>query len=190
MELTEPIESINKQLIDLFGIDTQTSQPIFRVVWSEDQFERRATDRTDSGIQLMFPEFRILPKYRQWIHEKFVLERLVIIPEENVKELAGVRVSYEPLWVFKSENEQYVPPTVWACKFVIDTLYAALGKQSLAKYIDEEAKHPQEAKEKRIAKLTEELFGDESDLLGRTITGEAIAMPQSYKIAQEEGKLC
>lgn len=186
MELAEPIESINKQLLDLFGLDSMTGRPIFRVVWSEDQYEMRMTDRTDSGIQLLTPELRELPKYKQWIKERYVLERLVLVPEVDRRELPTIKLSYEPLWVFKGKNEEYVPPTVWACKFVIDTLYAALGKQSLAKYVDAEAKNPQEVKEKRIEKLTEELFGDESSLLGRTITGEAITVPQSYETVQKE----
>lgn len=186
MELAEPIESINQQLIDLFGIDTATGQPMFRVVWSEDQFEMRKTDRTDSGILLLTPVVRKLPKYRQWIHEKYVLERLVVVPVANLEELADTKLSYEPLWVFKTKDNQYVPPALWACKFVIDTLYAALGKQSLAKYVDEEAKNPQEVRDERIKTLEEELFGDESFLLGRTITGEAIVVPQSYETTQKE----
>lgn len=186
MELAEPIESINSQLIDLFGVDTATGQPMFRVVWSELQFEKRLTDRTDSGIQLIAPVVRELPKYRQWITDRWVLERLVVVPEQNIPELVGIKLSYEPLWVFRGKFDQYVPPTLWGCKFVIDTLYAALGKQSLAKYVDEEEKHPVEAREKRIEKLTEELFGDESNILGRTITGEAIVVPQSYETTQKE----
>jgi len=186
MELAEPIESINQQLIDLFGLDTATGQAMFRVVWSEDQFENRLTTNTDSGLELPFPVMKLLPKYKQWIKERFVLERLVIVPEQNLRELAGIKLSYEPLWVFKGRNEEYVPPTLWGSKFVIDTLYAAMGKQSLAKYVDEEAKNPTEVREKRIEKLTEELFGDESNILGRTITGEAIVVPQSYETTQKE----
>jgi hypothetical protein len=186
MELAEPIESINKQLLNLFGLDSITGRTMFRVVWSEDQYEMRMTDRTDSGIQLLTPELRELPKYKQWIKERFVLERLVLVPEADAKELPTIKLSYEPLWVFKGAEEQYVPPTTWACKFVIDTLYAALGKGSLVRYVDEESKNPQEMKEKRINKLTEELFGDESSLLGRTITGEAMAMPKEYISPQKE----
>jgi hypothetical protein len=186
MELAEPIESINSQLVDLFGLDTITGQPIFRLVWSEDQFEKRLTDRTDSGIQLLTPVVKLLPKYRQWINEKFVLERLVVVPEQNIPELAGIKLSYEPIWVFRGKFDEYIPPTLWGCKFVIDTLYAAMGKQSLVKYVDEESKHPQEMKEKRVEKLTEELFGDESNILGRTVTGEAIVVPQSYETTQKE----
>lgn len=186
MELAEPIESINQQLIDLFGLDTATGQPMFRVVWSEDQFEKRLTDRSEKGLILPTPMVKLLPKYRQWINDRFVLERLVIVPETNIKELAGIKLSYEPLWVFRDKFDRYVPPTLWACKFVIDTLYAALGKQSLAKYVDEEAEHPEETKRERVKKLEEELFGDESSILGRTITGEAIVVPQSYETTQKE----
>lgn len=186
MELTEPIDSINKQLRNMFGIDSMTGRPMFRVVWSEDQYEMRMTDRTDFGIQLLTPVLRELPKYKQWIKEKYVLERLVIVPEVSQSELPTSKLSYEPLWVFRTKDDGYVPPAMWACKFVIDTLYAALGKQSLAKYIDEESKHPQEEKEKRLSKLEEELFGDESFLLGRTITGEAMAMPKEYISPQKE----
>lgn len=186
MELAEPIESINKQLIDLFGLDTATGQPIFRVVWSDDQFEKRLTDRTDGGILLITPVVKLLPKYKQWVDARYVLERLVIVPEQNIQELAGIKLSYEPLWVFRDKFDRYVPPTLWACKFVIDTLYAAMGKTSLAKYVDEEALHPEEVRNQRIDKLTEELFGDESDILGRTITGEAVVVPQSYETTQKE----
>lgn len=186
MELTESIESINQQLIDQFGLDTSTGQNMFRVVWSEDQFEKRLTDRTDSGIELIHPIVKLVPKYRQWVKEKFVLERLVIVPEMSIPELVGLKLSYEPIWVFKDATDNYVPPTFWGCKFIIDILYAALGKESLVKYVDEESKNPTETREKRIKSLEEELFGDESNILGRTITGEAIVVPQSYKTTQKE----
>lgn len=186
MELTEKIEDINRQLIDLFGMDTSTGRPMFRVVWSEDQYEMRMTNVTKDGFFLLTPMLAELPKYKQWIQEKYVLERLVVVPDINREELPTSKLSYEPLWVFRGKNEEYVPPTLWGCKFVIDTLYAALGKQSLAKYIDQEAKNPIEAREGRIKKLEQELFGDESFLMGRTITGEAIAMPNNYKSQQKE----
>jgi len=176
MELTESIESINKQLINHYGIDTITCHPIFRVVWSEDQFEKRLTDRTSEGLQLLFPEVQLLPKYRQWIKERYVLERLVLIPDVNVSELPTQKQSYEPLFTFENAfNGEYLPPKFEAAKLVIDTLYAAIGKKSMIKYLDMLKEGTPEAKEARINKLQEELFGDESNLLGRTITGEAVA---------------
>lgn len=174
MELTESIESINQQLIDLFGIDTITGKSLFRIVWSEDQFEKRLTSFTDNGLALLYPEVRLLPKYRQWIQNKYVLERLCVVPEINQDEIPTDKLSYEPIWVFEKKDGVAIPPTLWASKFVIDSLYAAMGKKSLRKYIDDEAKNPEEYKEKRLKEYEEQLFGDESSLLGRTITGEAV----------------
>jgi len=174
LELTESIESINQQLIDLFGIDTITGKSLFRIVWSEDQFEKRLTSFTDNGLALLYPEVRLLPKYRQWIQNKYVLERLCVVPEINQDEIPTDKLSYEPIWVFEKKDGVAIPPTLWASKFVIDSLYAAMGKKSLRKYIDDEAKNPEEYKEKRLKEYEEQLFGDESSLLGRTITGEAV----------------
>jgi hypothetical protein len=178
MELTEPIESINQQLIDLFGIDTITGQPMFRVIWAADQYEKRLSKYTLEGLELIHPEIQLLPKYDQRdldYKERYILERLVLVPEVNQNEIA-TKLSYEPLWVFRDRFNNYLPPTLWASKFAIDCVYAAMGKCSLAKY-----KHPEKNQEtslqlqkERVDKLEEELFGDESMLLGRTITGEAV----------------
>lgn len=193
MELTEPIESINKQLISLFGMDSDTGRPMFRVVSSWDQYEKRYTNVTKEGFQLQTPEVVELPKYDQRdldYKDCYILERLVVVPAFHMNEMTEV-MSYEPLWSFRGKDKQGndipVPPKTDACKFIIDTMYAALGKKSLVKYVDPE--HTAEAalieKQKRVDKLTEELFGDESGLLGRTITGEAVAYTGEPKIKDQ-----
>ena len=184
MELTESISEINRQLIDLFGIDTLNGIPIFRVVWSNNQFEKRLVDTTDTGIILVTPIVREVPKYKQWIQNRYILERLVLVPEVNQSELPTQKLSYEPLWVFQNSKGNPLPPAIWACKFIIDTIYAAMGKRSLRKYVDAEEQNPVEEREKRIAILSEELFGDESGLLGTTITGETVAYTGAPKIKE------
>lgn len=175
------IKEINKQLIDHFGIATDSKEPIFRVVWSEDQYEKRLTKFTPEGIELLYSQVILLPKY-PWLKNQWILERLEIVPEFQQIELAGQKISYEPKWAFK----EGVVPVFWACKLVVDTLYAALGKSSMAKYVDEEAKNPIEMQEKRIKAIEEELFGDESMLLGRTVTGEAVAYTGEPKIQSSQ----
>ncbi len=162
MELTETVESLNRQLSDLYGIDTVTGKSIFRIVWSEDQFEKRLMDVTDEGLQLLHPEVRLVPKYRQWITEKYVLERLVLVPGIQEKELAGVRQSYEPLWVFETNSHQYLPPKIQVCQIVVDSMYAAMGRSTLSKYVDD-SQNPEKQAE-RIDKLTEEIFGNETNV--------------------------
>ena len=180
MELTEPIYILNDRLTEYFGI-TIEGLPIFRIVWSDSQYEMRKTEFSDTGLFLLTPQVRLMPKY-PWIKHMFILERLVAVPEMNREELADAKISYEPIWVFMNDHGDAVPPVWVAIEFIINTLHAALGKKSLVKYIDEEALHPEEVREKRIEKLQEELFGDESSLLGRTITGEAIVVPGPKEI--------
>ena len=185
MELPEPIERINKLLLENFG-KHDDGQAIWRVVWSEDQFEHRLGDYDDydrSGNFLRsVREVRYVPKYRQWIPEKYVLERLVVIPVANLPELpAASKLSYEPIFPFEDKNGNALPPKFQACKFVIDTIYAAMNENhNLAKYKDTITMESEAAdKEKRIKEYEEILFGDESGLKGTThnASGNSIIVP-------------
>jgi hypothetical protein len=175
-------ETINQLLMSHFGRDTVTGQPMWRVSWSEDQFEKRLgeyEDFTDAGIYIRtVKEVREVPKYRQWIVRKYVLEQLVGIPAQNMAELPTARMSYEPMFPFEDRNGDYLPPSFEAAKFVIDSVYAATGKESMSsKYVDNDADGAdgQEAKKERVDKLVEELFGDESGLGGAVVHGEGVA---------------
>ena len=190
MEITEKIESINQQLVYLFGIDTITGDAIWRVVFSEDQFEKRHgtyTDITPTGLYLReVTEVREVPKYRQWIKEKYVLERLVVVPEVNIKELPTSKISYEPIFVFENVKGQYLPPRLDVAKIIIDTIYAAQygpKNHSLKKYVDDESNQENslETKRKRIDEISEYLFGEQSSLQGTTVTGESIIVPRNYE---------
>jgi len=185
--MAEKIETVNQYLEDNFGIDTDDSKPIFRVVFSDEQFEKRETKFTNIGIELLYPEVRELPKY-QWIKGMYVLERRVLVPDDNLKELAGLKKSYEPVWVFQGADGFPVPPTILGCKTVIDVLYAALGKSSLAKYKEDipaigSPQEQYEANKASIDQIENELFGDESNLGQETInaSGSAIVMPANYE---------
>lgn len=169
MELPETIKSINQQLVDEYGIDTTTGQSIYQVVWAADEYEKRRSKFTPEGFELLYAEVMLLPKYPQNdldYKERYILEKLVVVPEFNSDELLS-KLSYEPIWVFRDRFNNYLPPTFWACKFCIDTVNAAMGKSSLNKYVDES--NTPEAKEERIQKLELELFGNE------TPVGDALA---------------
>jgi hypothetical protein len=203
------VNVINQQLKDLYSVDVVTGLPIFRVVWSEDQFEKRHGTFDDflPGTQIYLrtvTETREVPKYRQWIHGRHILERLVVVPECNRAELPANKISYEPLWVFRKGDdnetpEGYLPPRLDACKFIIDSVLAAQAtatmmitgeekrdRPNLARYKDPAAGKTTEEivahKNKKIDGLVEELFGDESGLMGATLPGgNAIIVPQSFK---------
>lgn len=201
------VDVINKQLKDLYSVDIVTGLPIFRVVWSEDEFEHRHGTFDDfvPGTNIYLgskTETRYLPKYRQWIHGRHILERLVLVPECNQSELPAAKISYEPLWVFRKGDdnetpEGYLPPRLDACKFIIDAVLAAQAtatmmitgtekrdRPSLSRYKDPAAGKSAEElvahKQKKIDGLVEELYGDESGLMGATLPGGGgIIVPHS-----------
>jgi len=184
----EPVESINRQLREQFGIDTVTGLPIWRIVWSEDQYEWRHgtyNDITPGGIYIQtVTESRYVPKYRQWIPEKFVLERLVVTPESNEKELNGAKTSYEPIFPFENGKGEALPPRFDVAKLVIDTIYAAqFGTHNLKKYVDDEATQEmsEHNKMRRVDEMVEYLWGDSSGLAGTTITGESVIVPRNFE---------
>lgn len=153
------VNRINSQLINHFGIDTSTGQPMWKVVWSDDQLEMKKMDFNDNGVPLLHPKVREVKKYG-YIEHKWILEQLVIVPEVNQEELAGAKLSYECLFIFETESGQALPPNFEACKFVIDLINATKGNGNLSKYLDNP--DSPEIKSKRIDKLCEELFGDEN----------------------------
>lgn len=173
-KLPTNIRYINKLLREHFGVSTEDTRAIWRVSWSNDQFEKRLTAFSPAGIEFLTPQILELPKY-QHVKDRWILERLVLVPEFQQVELVGAKTSYECIWVFHDRDKNAVEPIFEAAKFIIDLVYAAQGKSPMPKYIDPESKEPIEEQKKRIDKLVEELFGDESSLLGRTITGEAVA---------------
>lgn len=182
------IERINTQLKENFGVDTLTGLPMWRVVWSDDQFEKRHgtfDDITPAGLYLRtVTEVREVPKYRQWIQQKYILERLVAVPEHQVTELAGAKMSYEIIWTFEDAAGRYLPPVYRACEFIIQTIYAAqFGTHNLKKYEDPE--NSQEAslelQKKRVDGIIEELWGDQSSLGGTTKTGESVIVPRNFE---------
>jgi hypothetical protein len=182
--LPADIKKINRQLESHFGINTEDMRPMWRVSWSDDQYEKRMTDRTDAGIILLHPEVRGLPKY-QWVRARWLLERLIAVPPQQVEELAGAKTSYECVWAFSSKDtSRPITPSFTACKFVIDLIYAAQeGNGGMAKYLDPDT--TKESHEKRIREIELELFGDESSLLGKTFKGEGIVVPNSYEPTQK-----
>jgi hypothetical protein len=181
MELTESIETINRQLVDLFGVDTASGQAMWRVVWAEDQFEKRLTDFYN-GVELLHPEVKLLPTY-SWIKGRYILEHLVGVPEVNIPELPTQKITYTLIWTFEDKNENYLPPNITACKFVINLVESAMlrhkqGLSPIKKYIDEE--YCQEAslvaKAKRLNKICEELYGEDASFHDNLLDGSGVVL--------------
>lgn len=181
MELTESIEILNKRLIEYFGIDTVSAFAMYKIVWSETELVRELSYYSETGMQLFTPIIIEKPKYKQWIQEKFVLEKLVAVPEMNIKEV-GAKISYEPLYVFEDKYGNYLSPKWEACKFAIDCVHAAMGKESLNHYIDPEntTEKAMEAKMDRVQELESQIFGNETDITDSLRAKSGIVVPNNY----------
>lgn len=177
MELSESIAQLNLQLIDLYGIDTVTGQAIWRIVWSDDQREKRKSKYTASGIELPYAEVLELPKYAYQPH-KHILEKLELVPERQQDELVGLKISYEPKFVFESASGQALPPRLDVCQLVIGTMnFAQFGhKSGLAKYKDDEDGE----KLKSIARIEQEYFGNETDVTDALRYKEGVVLPSKF----------
>ena len=156
----QELDRFNRKLVDDFGYFNGTD-PSFRLVYSEDQFEKRLVYHTKEGLELITPVVELRPKYRQWIHNKYVLERLTVIPMEH-EELTVDKLSYENIWTFQDRNGDYLEPKYEAAKFVINTLLGnTLNPSNLAKYKTTNEEERQ-ALIKRIDEIEEMLYGNET----------------------------
>lgn len=93
-------------------------RPIFRIVWSSDQFELRSGLFTDWYGAIIIREVRDIRQVHKYSYamDRWVLERLTFLPRENriiENELIGAMAgTYEPLLVFW--NDDFTPiPVHW-----------------------------------------------------------------------------
>ena len=176
------LEQLNNYLARDYGYFEGTL-PNWRVVWSEDQFEKRLTDRTDEGFELLHKEVRLLPKYKQWAPDSYVLERCLPIPEFVETDLTD-KFSYEPVYVFDlTKTDSFSDNFYGAIKFVISTVYTAVSRSVGAKYKDPEADKEvaAELREQRLRAIEQELFGNETEVGDALAHKQAVIVPGEVK---------
>jgi hypothetical protein len=113
----ETLKTINDRLQEYYGSDITGKFPIYRVVWSDSQYELRKAEvnvflakvflRTDNGVQL-------LSKY-PYLKGKHVFEAFT--PTDNPELVEGYK-NYEPVYVFQDKYGDSLPVVWWACEFV------------------------------------------------------------------------
>jgi hypothetical protein len=144
-------------------------------VWSEDQYEKRWTQFSDEGFELIQPEVRVLPKYKQWIRQRYILERFVPVVGET--DLV-TKTSYEPAWVFQTKNGEYLPPFFDGCKLIIESMFQAIGRANThTKYKDKNVSPEERLAE--IKRVEDELFGNETATTDALAYGTGVTVPES-----------
>jgi len=185
----ESISELNRQLRELFGVDTVTGKEMFKISFSDDEYEKRFgtyCDYTREGIYLRtVTEVREVPKYKQWVQHKHIIERLTIVPDINAEDLPTLKLTYECIFVFENFKGEPLPPRLDVAKIAIDSLLAAQGKTNLAKYKDDYSQYTPEAQNQRINEIMEYLY-DPSDYADAAVAGEGVAVPSNYEKQPKE----
>jgi len=181
MELREPIEEINKLLIEHYSRNIDDGRPNYRVVWSDDQFEKRIVTHSKNGYEYINPVIDLVPKYKQWIRHRYILERLVVVlGETDLLE----KVAYEPVWTFQDKYGRYLPPWFEACRHIIENILLNMAvKNYYAKYKDT---MNQEEYLAQIQKMEDELFGNETDVGDALAYGSGVGFTKSPDEKTEE----
>lgn len=171
---------INEQLINHFGLDTISGQAIWRVSWAEDQYEKRFGTWIDYHGDIFLREVTEAREVLKYPHLKgrYVLEQLVQVPSFQQKDLCGAKISYEPMHPFWDKNSEYLPPNFTVAKFIIDTVYACMGKSSLRKYVDPDAdgNNGLEAQKLRLKEIKEGLYGNDTRVTDSLSDGTGVFM--------------
>jgi len=170
----ESLARFNEKLMNDFGYFGASDKPRFRLVWSEDQIDKRLTHYTKDGFQLNSPIVVEVKKYAQWIHEKYLIEMLCEIPSGH-EELTINKLSYENIWTFEDKYGHPLEPRYDFAKFMIENLLEVMttGKTIGAKYkVTNEEERQQRIVE--IDKLEEMLYGNESKITDALMKDSAV----------------
>ena len=163
------LEKMNNRLRSRYGYGPDGLRPNWRIVWANDQLEKRWTEYDDKGGDLLNPEVREVRKY-QHINDRYVLERQV--PVQGETDII-TQTSYEPAWTFEDRFGIYLPPRFDACELIIETIYnqVRMGRYH-KKYTDPNNGTP-EARYQQTIDMERILFGNE------TPTGDALAYKEA-----------
>lgn len=114
------IHLINQRLRDLYGKDF-LDQPIYRVVWSDDEIEKRYGLFRDfvSGTNILIreaEEVREVKKYN-FLEPQYILEKLFFNQHNQEvldnKTLSPRTCTYEPVWCFGLDDKGKPKKPVW-----------------------------------------------------------------------------
>lgn len=177
----EHIDRLNDWLKETYGL-FDNAEPNYRIVFSDDQYEYRkgtfAKYDLHGNLLGYETEVKYVPKYKQWIQHKYVLEMILPVPDINNEELVS-KTSYEPLWVFEDARGNALPPKREAIILIIRQQKEQLARvRGIPIYKDPES-NPEEALEirkKNIERLERELFGNE------TTTGDGLAQKRAIVV--------
>lgn len=171
------LEQMNDKLKELYGSQLN-GQANFRLVWSEDQYEKRLSTFSDYYGHIFLRsvrEVRYCKKY-SWIDRRFILEKLVpnITPEELP---CDGPLTYCPIFVFENVQGIALTPNWRATNLLVQhLLYGKRSKLSLATMAEQYDAELEADKQFMLEYLNNEFPAVAAQL----VHGEGISVPNSY----------
>lgn len=151
----------------------------WKIVWSDDAIEKRRVTHNVFGIELPRIVVEERYKYKQYIHQKYVLERICAIPEGIETDMVG-KFSYEPLFVFQDKDSNFLPPRYDVAKIIIYSVMMRSAQQVGVQYRDPRIdKDFADMEIVRMDELKEYLFGNESDMTDNLAAGSGVGYTTS-----------
>jgi len=136
------MEELINNWLKLHGGLNPYGEPLYRLVWSDSQIERRwgtFNDFTPSGIFVRtFTGFRDVKKY-PWIHERWLVERWCEPDLMIANEIDISRGTYEPVFVYEDKNGNPLPLALFTVQFIIAAANADRTTPEVVKDLRERA---------------------------------------------------
>lgn len=161
------IHLINQRLKDIHGTDL-LGQPHYRVVWSDDQVEKRFGYFEDyvPGTNILLrrvKEVREVKKYN-YLEPQYVLERM-FFNRHNTEILDNSTLSpstctYEPVWAFGLEKNGRAKPVIWRAIELLLTAINNPRKLTPSQMSDEELKQAERDEKIMMDLLNEKIPND------------------------------
>lgn len=171
------IKILNNYLSN-FGKCDNSDGPLFRLVWSDEQFEHReGTFREFSG-PLFIREVtgvKLVSKY-PYLKERWILERWIPGVYCYNKEIPLSQWgSYEPIYVFESNKREYLSPNLKVIEVLIGMIHRHEGRKE-GEIVDELLAN----EDKQVKEFMDML--EISEMSNALHMKEAIVVPSSYDI--------
>ena len=169
------VKTLNKRLLETYG-STLDGKAHYRLVWSEDTFEKRKGDfvkRTEAGIILgeLRNHVEVMRKY-EYLKERWILEYYT--PAQKMLEEVAQLDFYEPVFAFQDSKGNYLEPAWFALEYIVHR-HRAILSGNLERRTEAMDKADAEAlEEKETADFLAYLENESSDLQNQFRNQEAV----------------
>lgn len=169
------VKLLNRRLLETYG-STLDGKPYYRLVWSEDMFEKRKGDfvkRTEAGIILgeLHNHVELCRKYG-YLKDRWILEYYT--PAQKLLEEVAQLDFYEPVFAFQDSKGEYLEPAWFALEYIVHRHRAILSGNLERRNESMDKAEAEALEEKETQEFLDYLENEHSDLQNKFRYQEAV----------------